>query len=150
MSVFCRKYAEVTYKCKPAAFKSRVACGGDIFSLSCQPGTDQRLAILSAVFASAATGIKSAVFASAATGIKTRCHAVPFFCYVKNKEYCLAILSATFRRLHRSCNRYKDAMPPYSSVTSTGQCQEMNTFFRGLKNQVSSYLISGWLPVCRN
>jgi hypothetical protein len=51
-----RKYAEVAYKCKPAAFRSRVACGGDTFSLSCPNGSDHRLAILSAVFASAATG----------------------------------------------------------------------------------------------
>ena len=52
----CRKYAEVAYKCKPSAFRSRVACGGDIFALSCPTGSTHRLAILSAMFASAATG----------------------------------------------------------------------------------------------
>ena len=46
---------EVLYKCKPASFRSRVVCGGEEVSLSCQqPGT--RLAIFSTSFSTPASG----------------------------------------------------------------------------------------------
>ena len=48
-----RKYVEVAFKCKPTQFKSRVTCHSDAMELSC-PGGDERLAIYSAAFASAA------------------------------------------------------------------------------------------------
>ena len=46
-----RKYVEVLYKCKPASFRSRVVCGNELVSLSCQ-NHNARLAIFSSVFSS--------------------------------------------------------------------------------------------------
>ena len=53
-----RKYVEVLYKCKPASFRSRVVCGNEVVSLSCQDH-NARLAIFSSVFS---TGGGSHVF----------------------------------------------------------------------------------------
>ena len=53
-----RKYVEVLYKCKPASFRSRVVCGDELVSLSCQDH-NARLAIFSSVFS---TGGGSHVF----------------------------------------------------------------------------------------
>jgi len=50
-----RKYVEVLYKCKPASFRSRVVCGGEQVSLSCQE-PDTRLAIFSTSFSTPASG----------------------------------------------------------------------------------------------
>ena len=50
-----RRHLEILYKCKPASFRSRVECGGDALNLSCSKST-QRLAIMSAAFASASAG----------------------------------------------------------------------------------------------
>ena len=56
-----RKYVEVLYKCKPASFRSRVVCGDELVSLSCQDH-NARLAIFSSVFSS---GVGSHVFCPA-------------------------------------------------------------------------------------
>ena len=51
----CRKYVEVLYKCKPVSFRSRVVCGGEEVSLSCQ-NQSSRLAIFSATFSTTSGG----------------------------------------------------------------------------------------------
>lgn len=49
-----RKYVEVAYKCKPTQFRSRVVCQGDSLKLNCTTSKEDRIAIYSAQFASAA------------------------------------------------------------------------------------------------
>jgi len=50
-----RKYVEVAYKCRPTRFSSRMICGGESLSLTCNEPL-QNIAIFSSTFQSAGTG----------------------------------------------------------------------------------------------
>jgi len=50
-----RKYVEVAYKCRPTTFSSRMVCGGESLSLTCNEH-NENIAIFSSTFKSAGSG----------------------------------------------------------------------------------------------